>query len=197
MPAPGQTYPEILSGASISQLGEIFELDRRTVTGRLRKVKPSGERSGNPTYRILDAAPLLLERYVYNEQGELVRNDNRTDESAKDYWDAQLKRQKYEENAGDLWRTDQVVMTISQILKFFRESLVVFMDNLEYDSGLPQEQIAKAKLFCDNLLTSCHKHLNSPPENDRNGVYESDSGGDPMDGSGYDEKIDLSDLGLF
>lgn len=197
MAMPGQTYPEVLQGVSISQLGEIFNLDRRTVTSRLRKAKPSGERSGNPIYRILDAAPLLLERYVYNEKGELVRNDNRVDESAKDYWDAQLKRQKYEENAGDLWRTDRVVSTISQILKLFRESIVVFMDNLEHDSGLPQDQIIRAKKFSDNLLTSCHGYLNSTLLDEAEGTSESDSEGDPMDGSGYDEDADLSDLGLF
>jgi hypothetical protein len=153
------TFADIVRGASINQLAELFELDRRTVTDRLRDLKPCGTRSTFPIYKVREASALLLERYVYNDRGELVLNEKRKQESDKDYWDGQLKKQKYEENAGDLWRTEKVVVVVSEILKLFRESVTVFIDSLEYDSGLPAAQVAQARVFGDNLLATCRQKL--------------------------------------
>lgn len=183
-------FADILKGASINQLSQLFELDRRTVTTRLRNTKPSGERDGFKIYSVKEAAAILLERYVYNDAGELVKNSKHKDEPEKDFWDAQLKKQKFEENAGDLWRTDKVVTMVSAILKQFRESMTVFMDQLEFESGLPPEAVAKAKMFSDNLLLSC-----------RNSLLELNA--DALDGPSQDESEDtpgddqdFSDIGL-
>lgn len=188
MAAP-YTFADLLRGASINQLAELFDLDRRTVTERLRDLKPCGTRATFPIYKVREAAMLLTERYVYNDKGELVRNEKRKQESDKDYWDGQLKKQKFEENAGDLWRTEKVVTAISEILKLFREGLTTFVDNMEYDSGLPPEQVAKVRAFSDNLLTYCRERLLELQADTLEPISEDDQGV----GSGED---DFSDLGL-
>lgn len=186
------TFADLLKGASINQLSELFELDRRTVTDRLRDVEPCGKRATFPIYKILDAAPLLLERYVYNDKGELVRNEKRKQEPEKDFWDARLKEQKYLENQGDLWRTEKVVTVLAEILKLFRESMTVYLDQLEFETGLPADQVAKARSFGDNLLMSCHTRLLELKVDD---LGESDSEADTADAEdGPDD--DFSDLGL-
>lgn len=144
------TYSDIVSGASINQLAELFAMDRRTVTDRLRGLNPSGTRASHPIYKISDAAPLLL---------EVGAGTRRAAEREKDYWDAQLKKQKFEENAGDLWRTDKVIEIFAQVFKQFRESTVVFIDALEHESGLPPEVIVKAKTFGDTLLNDTRAKL--------------------------------------
>lgn len=203
MPAP-YAFSDLLQGASISQLSELFELDRRTVTERLRNLPPCGRRAGFAIYKVLDAAPLLLERYVYSEDGKLVRNDKRKDEPEKDYWDARLKEQKYLENAGDLWRTDKVIIVVSEILRLFRESMTVFLDNLEFDSGLPAANVAKAKVFGDNLLVSCRQKL-LELQADALGPVEGGAPGqgsakvasvDPESAQELGDDEDFSDIGL-
>lgn len=177
------TYRDLLNGFSISQLAELFELDRRTVTNKLRSLESSAYRHQSPVYRLKDAAPLLV------GEGN-SKTSRRNAESEKDFWDAQLKRQRFEENAGDLWRTEKIVDVLAGCFKQFRESVVVFIDAMEHESGLPPEVILKTKTFGDGLLEGVRKRL-----------LEIDTGDDdrpagvPVDREdGYDD--DLTDLGL-
>src|SRR5690606_14137064 len=126
------TYPDLVKGFSINQLAELFGMDRRTVTDRLRAVEPAGTRAGDSIYRMVDAAPKLV--------GDGSIRSRRDSSSEKDYWDAQLKKQKFEENAGDLWRTDKVIVMLSEVLKLFREGVTIFVDNMEHEPGLAQDQ---------------------------------------------------------
>ncbi len=146
------TFPDLTKGFSINQLAELFEMDRRTVTDRLRDTEASGIRGGHSIYKLLDAAPKLL-----GTEGSL--KSHMASAREKDYWDAQLKKQKFEENAGDLWRTDKVIEVFAQVFKQFREAVVVFIDGLEHESGLPPEIIANAKTFGDGLLVECRARL--------------------------------------
>jgi hypothetical protein len=151
-------FPELVRGASINQLGQLFDLDRRTVTDRLKEVKPSGRRATFPIYRVADVAELLVTGYM--TQGQLTEAQKmQKADKAKDYWDAKLKEQKYLENMGDLWRTEKIVEVLAEVFKQFRESVVVFSDAMEHEAGLPPQQIEKAKAFCDGLLVEMREKL--------------------------------------
>lgn len=159
------TYQDLVKGYSINQLAELFEMDRRTVTDRLRNVEPSGVRMSHAIYRMVDAAPALLAI-------EVVAKSKLNAAREKDYWDAMLKKQKYEENAKDLWRTDKVIEVFAAVFKQFRESVVVFIDGLEHESGLPPKTIQAAKGFGDALLHEVRQRLvaldtNEESEEDR------------------------------
>lgn len=177
------TYSDLVKGFSINQLAELFEMDRRTVTDRLRDVEPSGTRASHSVYRMVDAAPKLL-GVGENSVKTSIRNANE-----KDYWDAQLKKQKFEENAGDLWRTDKVVEILASVFKVFREGVTVFVDRLEYESNLPPEMIESAKTFGDFLLTETRAKLVAMDTNE--GVDDAGAEDNPED-----EDTFLADLGL-
>lgn len=143
-------FQNLLRGASINQLAEIFQCDRRTVTNKLRSLKPSGARSGFPIFSIKEAAPLILK----------VKEDAKiTAAIEKDFWDAQLKRQKYERENYDLWPTDQVEDVIATLLKIFRESYTMYIDNMETDSDVPAHLIEKLKRQGDHMLQTCFESL--------------------------------------
>lgn len=163
-------FNDLLIGFSINQLAQLYNLDRRTVTERLREVDPNGERSGHPVYRMKDAAPLLCEGYVKHETlKEMAKAKGSAAE--KDYWDARLKQQKYLENNGDLWRTSKVIDILGKVFKTVRENVVVFIDSLEHEADLPPKQIAKVKAFGDHLLTET-----------REGLLQMDTGDDDQPG---------------
>lgn len=156
--AKSQEFSELLRGASINQLSQLFELDRRTVADRLRGVTPSGRRSTFPIYRIADVAELLVSGYMSEEQLTEAQKRQRADKE-KDYWDARLKEQKFLENQGDLWRTDKVIEVLSTVFKEFREAMVQFVDKIEHESDLPTHLVNKTKSFSDGLLVELREKL--------------------------------------
>lgn len=151
-------FADLITGFSINQLSQLFSLDRRTVSERLRGLAPSGYRANHPVYKIADAAPLLIDGYLYADQvDERTKLQNAGRE--KDLWDAALKKQKFMEQEGDLWRTDKVVQVLADMFKLFRESVTVFVDALEHESDLPPPIVAKAKAFGDALLAGLRERL--------------------------------------
>lgn len=149
-------FETLLKGASIRQISLLFEVHRDVVAEAIRdgNVQPTGDRAGNPVYRVVDVAPYLV-RPV--SSGQKVQR--RSASTEKDYWDAQLKRQKFLENAGDLWRTEKVIDVLAEIFKHLRESIVVFLDTMEHESGLPPAQIDRTKAFGDALMQNMHDKL--------------------------------------
>ena len=168
-------FDELVKGASIRQISLLFEMEREIVSDIIRDsgVKPSCLRNNRPVYLISEVAPFLVTSVAptlspVNEK-TAVRIQRRNASTEKDYWDAQLKRQKFMEQAGDLWRTDKVIETLANIFKHLRESIVVFLDSMEHESGLPVRQIEKTKAFGDQLLQGMHDKLvslNVPIEGD-------------------------------
>jgi len=202
-------FAELVKGASVNQLAQLFDLDRRTVANRLRDVQPCGKRNSFPIYKISEVAELLVVGYMTGDQVSETQKRQRADKE-KDYWDAKLKEQKYLENMGDLWRTERIVEVFSVVFKQIRESVTVFLDALEHESGLPPKQIEKAKFFGDALLVEMRDHLMSldldpegehvPPEprveqDPGSSSLKHDSG---MPSAGLDlDHNDLAELGLL
>jgi hypothetical protein len=151
-------FNDLLVGASINQLGQMFDLDRRTVTDRLKGISPSGKRGGHSIYKISDVAPMLINGYMREDEIDEKRRRMKASEE-KDFWESQNKRLKFLESNGDLWRTEKVVEVFAVVFKQFRESIVVFIDNLEHESGLPPETIDKVKRFGDGLLVEVREKL--------------------------------------
>lgn len=167
-------FKDILEGASINQLGQMFELDRRTVTDRLKGMTPSGKRGGHSIYKISEVAPLLINGYMTEGEVDEKRRRMRASEE-KDMWDAQNKRLKFLEANGDLWRTEKVVEVLSGVFKHFRESIVMFADEMEFESDLSEKQVKKVKGFTDHLLIDVRDKLlqmEIEPEGDHAGVSD-------------------------
>lgn len=151
-------FSDLIRGASVNQLSQLFGIDRRTVTDRLKDSPPNGQRSGFPIFQISEVAELLVHGYMTGGQVSDAQKRKRADKE-KDYWDAKLKEQKYLENEGDLWNTAKVLEIFAMVFKLFRETIVVYLDNLEHESGLPTDVIIKTKKITDGLLIEIRKKL--------------------------------------
>ncbi|MGV2479856.1 UNVERIFIED_CONTAM: DUF1441 family protein, partial [Salmonella enterica subsp. enterica serovar Weltevreden] len=125
MAAPKIDYEEeFFNGMTIPRLAQLFRLDRRTVTEKLRPLRPTGERRGAPTYHVVDAAPYLVDPIVDIE--EYLKNIGPSDlppSLQAQYWNAQNGKLKYKEQAGDLWRTQQVLEVLTGVFRSFTQSL--------------------------------------------------------------------------
>lgn len=191
-------FEELLDGLSVNQLAKLFGLDRRTVSNRLQQAgaqaSSTARRQGYKLYKVCDVAEILIEPYAtpanLRDQVTVLKHSG----NHKDYWDAMLKRQKFLLENKDLWRTERVIEVFSEVFKQFRETCVVFSDNIEHESDLPPEIIDKTKKFIDALLIEIREKLLVM---DLDPSLEKDNPGEPDDkGNQAETECDLSDLGL-
>ncbi len=134
---------EFFNGMTVPRLAQLFRLDRRTVTEKLRGIRPCGERRGAPVYHVVDAAPYLVEPVVDIE--EYLKNVGPGDLPASlqaQYWSAQNGKLKYKEQSGDLWRTDQVLSIFTAVFRSLKQSLRLLADQVEARTELFPEQRA-------------------------------------------------------
>jgi len=162
MAAPKIDYEEeFFHGMTVPRLAQLFRLDRRTVTEKLRPLRPTGDRRGAPTYHVVDAAPYLVEPIIDIEK--YLQNIGPGDLPAPlqaQYWNAQNGKLKYKEQAGDLWRTQQVIEVLTAVFRSLSQSLRLLADRIEAQTGLTHEQRAIIeKEVSDKALNMLRKRL--------------------------------------
>lgn len=149
---------EIASGLPVTELAKIFRTNILNVRRKLASVKPIGERAGDPVYDIADAAACLVKPRV--DLGEYIKTLRPADVPValqKQFWDSQLGRQKFEENAGQLWRTEKVQTAVGDVFKVVRQKVRLFSDSVDRESALTEEQRAIITRMADELLEDMFK----------------------------------------
>lgn len=144
MAAPKVDYEEeFFNGMTVPRLAQLFRLDRRTVTEKLRPLRPTGERRGAATYYVVDAAPYLVEPIVDIAKylSEIGPGDLPAALQAQ-YWNAQNSMLKFKEQSGDLWRTSQVMEVFTGVFRSLTQSLRLLADRVEAQTSLTSEQRA-------------------------------------------------------
>lgn len=162
MAAPKIDYEEeFFDGMTVPRLAQLFRLDRRTVTEKLRPLRPTGDRRGAPTYHIVDAAPYLVDPIIDIEK--YLQNIGPGDLPAAlqaQYWNAQNGKLKYKEQAGDLWRTQQVLEVFTGVFRSLTQSLRLLADRVEAQTGLtPEQRAIIEKEVSDKALDMLRKRL--------------------------------------
>ena len=75
------------------------------------------------------------------------------------FWDAALKRQKWEENAGQLWRTEKVREVLGSTFQTIKFTVQLWADTLERQTGLSTDQRALLTKMVDSLQEEIYKAL--------------------------------------
>lgn len=150
-----------LAGVSIDWLAAMFAMDRGTVRKRLAgcpelRMGPGGA----PLFSVAQAAAYLVKPKIdIASWVKSLRPADLPPYLQSEFWDAQNKRQKWEENAGDLWRTDKVVEVFADVFKLIKETMQLWTDSIERKQGLTGEQRALLAQMTDGLQNDLHKKL--------------------------------------
>lgn len=151
----------IYEGASSHELSVMFDLSVNEVNKRLvGKVAPVGVDAKAPRYRIREAAPYLCN--VVFDPEEFIKNLSpaKLPASLQDaFWKAQINRQKFEEQKGDLWRTERVIEVLGNVFKTIRMTILMFNDTIEQKSEITPKQREIIQELGDGLLETAHKNL--------------------------------------
>lgn len=149
----------LFEGASISQLGRLFGMDNRNVKSKIHGVEPVGKRAGYPIFAVKDVAPFLVETQLNVDEIEVVINyvrklnhTNLPKMLTKEFWAAMTAKQRFEENAGDLWRTEKVLEVYGDLVKAIRMPLVLAIDTVGGEVELTERQRTIMTAIIDNLL---------------------------------------------
>jgi hypothetical protein len=163
---PVQTPDDIsmlYNGASKNQLADLFAMDIRDVTRKIADIPPSGKRGAYPIWKVKDVAPVLARLHLSPvEIEEKMRNMNPNELPpmlSKFFWEALRSRARYEEEAGDLWKTSDVITVVGEAFKELSMGLKTLPDALERQSSLTETQKSAIQKAVDNLMEQLHGRL--------------------------------------
>lgn len=151
----------IHDGVTVTTLAQIFGLDHKDVNKRLvGKVTPVSGKDKYVRYKIRDAAPYLVDLKIDPEEYLKNLSPSKLPPVLQDsFWKALLSRQKYEENKGDLWRTQRVFEVVTAAFKVIRLTILMFNDTVSQQTELTERQRQIIQELSDGLLESLHSAL--------------------------------------
>lgn len=151
----------VYGGVSASWLAHVFGMDKNTVKKKLAKCTIVGWNKATPLYTIKEASGYLVAPKVdmltylkglrYNDLPPMLQAA---------FWDGQLKRQKWEENAGELWRTADVLDVFSNLAKELKSTVQLLPERV---NGLTDAQRMELTQRCDGLLDEIYNMLVTAP----------------------------------
>ncbi|AAQ63366.1 terminase small subunit [Burkholderia phage BcepNazgul] len=188
----------LFDGASISQLGQLFTMDNRTVTKRIQGLRACGKRQGHPIYKVAEAA-----RYLVDPVGDIEAHIKKMHHRdlppmlLKEFWSGQNARLKFEEEQGDLWRTEKVLQHYAESFKTLRTEILLMVDSVDRQAELSDKQRAIIRKMTDSLLKSLRNSLieqfKHEPERDHEAERIESTGDSGGSGDGEDGVRGLQD----
>lgn len=155
-----ETQAMMYDGLNLTQLAKLFRMERRDVAPKLREVGTSGVRGGYPIYYVHEVAPHLV-KPIYDIETYIMRmhHNDLPKHVSKEFWNGLLARQKYQEEEGDLWRTDSVIETMGEVFKQLRMSFLLMGDALERETGFTDFQRDRLRVMVDSALNDAANGL--------------------------------------
>lgn len=184
---------DMLQGVTVSWLAQVFGMDPKTVKSKLADCPPMHRRKAGYVYHLPTACSYLIKPALTTEQ--IMRNLKPSDlpsQFQQSFWDAALKRQKWEENAGQLWRTEKVREVLGSTFQTIKFTMQLWADTLERQTGLSQDQRDLIVKMVDGLQEDIFKALVSKAADATTGPQAAEL--DEMLGEVEDEDDDFGGL---
>lgn len=167
LPSPTRGDPasnrEILNmlakGVDPTFLARVFKKTKWHVEKNLIRVKPIGyNKRGIPLYDFGEAATYLVDFRANLEMlSDEIRIEHLPSGLQEKVWNAKLKKQKFEENAGDLWRSDKVIEVMSDILQNVRSRLQILPDEIDRVANLGSFEMEQVTNLIDSIQNEIHE----------------------------------------
>lgn len=155
-----QKLQSVVGGVSTHWLKNAFRQDYDSVRGKLRMLQPLRIGPGGAKlYDIAAAAAYLVDPKIdIAEYLESLRPSDLPQKLQAAWWEAKLKRQKFEKNAGDLWPSERVLEKLAVVFKRFKETSQLWLDDLE-NQGATSRMRELMQVRVDALLADMYREL--------------------------------------
>lgn len=174
---------DVTAGVTVTWIANIFHMGVGTVRRKLANCPKLQNYKGGELYDLKIAVQYLVKPAV--DISTFIKNMRPGDLPPmlqKDYWDAMLKRQRWEEEAGELWRTDQVLEVLGEAFKTVKMTIQLWPENLERVHGLSDQQRAALLQCTDGLLEDLNKALVEMPKLRATGNVRAEHDAEPIEG---------------
>lgn len=142
----------VRGGVSVFWLAKAFDMSVSSVRMKLADCPPMVRKGGGYLYSLPQAASYLVKpRIDIHEYVGALKPADLPPALQPAYWDAKLKRQKFEQQAAELWRTEDVSAAFAEIFKLIKFSLQLWPDTVERSTGLTEAQREILIGLCDAL----------------------------------------------
>lgn len=181
---------DVYGGVSASWLAQVFGHDKNTIAKKLASAgcEVVGRRNGGPLYRIPDAAAYLVKPKVDLVAYIKTLRPNDLPPMLNDaYWSAMIKRQKWEENARDLWRSEDVLKVFGDLAISFKTTANLWVEEVERIEGLTPEQRLLITQLTDRLLDNVYKLMVETPKQSKTRPSIFEDGASPDEGEEVSE----------
>lgn len=151
---------------SASFIADALGMNVSTVRKRLYELPPIGQQPGGyPLYDFRQALPFLVTPRVDMEKvlSSLSASDL-PPSLQKDVWDAKLKAQKWMQNAGELWQTDDVLEVLGEAFQRLKTTTQLWIDQISDNHSLPGPARQELVELVDALQTDLHTTLVEMPK---------------------------------
>lgn len=149
-----------LQGVTVYWLAQVFGMTTESVRMRLADCTPESVHGKSNRYRVKDAAPYLVDPKIDVEKYmKRMRAGDLPPLLQKEIWDAKLKRQKWEAQAGDLWHTEDVIAVLSEVFATIKSTVQLWPDTVERTVGLEDEQRELLVSMGDTLQDEIYRKL--------------------------------------
>lgn len=165
---PDLELAHVYGGVTADWLAQVFGSDRRTVQKKLARADDAvmgKDRRGSTKYSIPHAAAYLIKPKVDIVQWIKGLRPNDLPPMLNDaYWGAMLKRQKWEENAGDLWRSEDVLEVFSSSFFTIKTTTQLWVEEIDRKHTLTPAMRETITALADDLLAQLHQRLIEAPK---------------------------------
>lgn len=182
--ADGRVVQALLQPVSITFLAQVLKMERRTVIKRLAPLAPIGQHRGQtPLYDFRQAMQYLVTPKVdIAEAIKKMGTDDLPTSLQKDVWDAKLKAQKWMANAGELWRTEDVLEVLGEAFQRLKTTTQLWIDQIADEQMLPAEARKALTEKVDALQQDLHRSLVKMPQEKATRSQLADLDGEDFDG---------------
>lgn len=173
---PRPQLERVMGGVTSSWLAQVFGLDAKIVKSRLAgcPALTEGNETGRGyqgrTYELKVAAPYLVQPKISAANFmKAIKKAELPPALQQSFWDAMLKRQKFEENAGDLWRTDKIREVLGSSFQTIKFTMQLWVDTVERNTGMTGEQRKMIIQLVDALQGDIYEALVAKMQTDETG----------------------------
>lgn len=152
---------KLTRGVSVTWLQNATRLNHYSIREKLRDCPTIGVTTKNgPVYDLNIAMQYILGNNI--DIARYMRTLKPTEMPVilqKDFWGAQSLKLKYLEEAKDLWRTESVMEVFTETFKTLRESIKLWVTDLERETGITKPQKDLLYRLTDELQNKMHDNL--------------------------------------
>lgn len=153
------------SGVSITWLANALRMAPLTVKRKLADIPPLRKFRNGYIYNFKQAMEMLVEPKVdIASWVKTLRPADLPPYLQEAFWAAQVKRQLWETNAKDLWKTDDVLEVFGETFKTIKHTIQLWVEDLDRDTELTGKQREVLVRYTDALQASIYSSLLDIPK---------------------------------